>query len=314
MTGTCRYLAAAILGVASAALVQAGELYLADQQGQLWKLDTQTEQQEIVFAGWGSSIQAIALAGQTAFLTQGGRLWRVDLSSGETLGSFWANNQPTSLSRYGATLYISGPEYTSWVTSDDGDELDTYYLNDPINTLTMFGNTVYAGSLSTAIYSWRVGDGANASLFAICGGSVNAMTTNGTDLIAGSVEGTIYIFDAQNGTYKTTYPVDSDCVGVEYLDGSLFIVGSDGLVREMNLANGSIVRTINTGLMIESVAKGGQCLSDFDGNGTTNTLDFLSFLNAWAQGQRSADLDENDLLNSQDVLIYLNAYASDCDS
>jgi probable HAF family extracellular repeat protein len=54
------------------------------------------------------------------------------------------------------------------------------------------------------------------------------------------------------------------------------------------------------------------CLADFDGDGSIDTLDVLAFLNAWAAGDGSADINGDGTVNTQDVLAFLNLWNAGC--
>ena len=54
------------------------------------------------------------------------------------------------------------------------------------------------------------------------------------------------------------------------------------------------------------------CPADFNGDGTVNTLDVLSFLNAWSAQDPSADFNGDGTVNTLDVLAFLNAWSAGC--
>lgn len=54
------------------------------------------------------------------------------------------------------------------------------------------------------------------------------------------------------------------------------------------------------------------CPADFNGDGIVNTLDFLSFLNAFSAGDPSADFNGDGVVNTLDFLAFLNAYSEGC--
>lgn len=58
--------------------------------------------------------------------------------------------------------------------------------------------------------------------------------------------------------------------------------------------------------------QGDDCLADFNGDGSTNTLDVLAFLNAWAAGDSSADINSDGAVNTLDVLAFLNLWVAGC--
>lgn len=54
------------------------------------------------------------------------------------------------------------------------------------------------------------------------------------------------------------------------------------------------------------------CAADFNGDGDTNTLDVLAFLNAWNTNDAEADFNEDGEVNTLDVLAFLNAWNAGC--
>ena len=54
------------------------------------------------------------------------------------------------------------------------------------------------------------------------------------------------------------------------------------------------------------------CVADFNGDGSVNTIDVLSFLNAWAAGDSSADINGDGVVNTLDVLAFLNFWNAGC--
>ncbi len=57
---------------------------------------------------------------------------------------------------------------------------------------------------------------------------------------------------------------------------------------------------------------GGACPADFNDDGQVNTLDVLSFLNAWSAGDPAADFNGDGSINTLDVLSFLNAWSAGC--
>ncbi len=54
------------------------------------------------------------------------------------------------------------------------------------------------------------------------------------------------------------------------------------------------------------------CPPDLNNDGTTNTQDFLLFLNLWSSNDPQADWNNDGLINSQDFLAYLNDWVTGC--
>lgn len=307
-------LAAVAIVAGMSAAGSAEDLYIASNTGEIWHLDTDSGSLDNPVMVGGGTVEGMILQGRDVFAASSdGNIYRVDLDTGATEDSFAAWGNPLSLTRWGNTLYVTtdGGE-VNWLEADDGTLIDTYYLHDAQQASVLFGGSIFTGSWSTFVYKSPIG-GMNFEFFTVCGGSVNSMATDGVDLLIGSREGTIYVFDATLGTYKVTYPVQSDCVGLEYADGSLFIAGSDGMVRRMNLSSGAIERVYTTGLTITAMTGPDACAADFNGDGEVSTLDFLAFFNAWAAQEASADMDGNGVVNTQDVLVFLNAFTSGCE-
>jgi V8-like Glu-specific endopeptidase len=63
---------------------------------------------------------------------------------------------------------------------------------------------------------------------------------------------------------------------------------------------------------ISDLVCGDGCVGDFNGDGETNTLDVLDFLNAWNAGDDSGDFNGDGEFNTLDVLEFLNAWNAGC--
>lgn len=311
---TRQTIAALLCAGAIAATASAGDLYVAGNAGVIWHFDTATGALDHPIS-CGGTVEGMAVQGRHIFAAASSNtVYRLNLDSGAFDGTWPTNGAPLSLTRWGNTLYLTTQNGDmQWLNADDLSVIDTYYTHDPLQATVLFGNTIFTGSWSTAVYSAPIGD-LTFDFFTACGGSVNSMTTDGEDLIIGSREGTVYVYDAVTGIYKATWAVASDCVGISFDEGKLFIAGSDGKIHRMNASNGAIEHVYNTGLAITAMTHGESCAADFNGDGELSTLDFLSFLNAWNADQSSADMDGNGVLNTQDVLVFLNAYTAGCNA
>ena len=307
-------LAALALVVGTAAVASADDLYVAGDSGQIWRFDTDDGTLDNPVSGGDGTVNGLVLQGRDALAASSdGSVYRIDLDTGVIENSFEVQGNPLTLVRWGDTLYLTTDNGdVQWIEASDGTLIDTYYLHDSQRASVMFGGTIFIGSWSTFVYKSPAGL-MNFQFFTVCGGTVNSMATDGIDLLIGTREGTIYVFDATTGDYKVTYPVPSNCVGLEYTDGSLFVAGSDGRIHRMNLATGEIERVYDTGLTITAMARDDACAADFNGDGEVSTLDCLAFLNAWMAQDPSADMDDNGVINTQDVLVFLNAFTAGCE-
>ena len=68
----------------------------------------------------------------------------------------------------------------------------------------------------------------------------------------------------------------------------------------------------STAVAVYTEAACDDCPADFNGDGTVNTLDVLSFLNAWSAQQSEADFNGDGTVNTLDVLAFLNAWSAGC--
>lgn len=303
---------AVIAGAAGAAA--AGDLYVAGDAGIIWQFDTATGQLDNPVS-CGATVEGLALQGRDILAAStDSSIYRLDLDSGALEDVIPLAASPLSLVRWGNTLYVTTVNGDmQWIRADDGSLIDTYYLQDTLHATMLFGNRIFTGGHSTFVYDSPVGE-MDFEFFTACGGSVNSITTNGVDVVIGALQGTVYIYDATTGGYKGTWSVPSDCVGVAYVDDRLFIAGSDGKIHRMNLANGAIEHTFDTGLALTAMVAAEPCAADFNGDGEISTLDVLSFLNAWSAKDASADFDGNGVVNTQDVLVFLNAFTAGCNA
>lgn len=94
--------------------------------------------------------------------------------------------------------------------------------------------------------------------------------------------------------------------------------GETLFVQAEGIHHVTIVGTTDSGgvawddLVFEAVEPIDPCRPDLTGDGTIDTLDFLLYLGAWAQGNPLADWDRNGTINTLDFLAYLNAWVAGC--
>ena len=122
----------------------------------------------------------------------------------------------------------------------------------------------------------------------------------------GAHSGAAFVFDVATGT-QTAKLVPSDGAVEDHfghsiaIDGARVVAGSP----QSDIENGA-----NTGSAYLFDLAG--CTADFNGDGTVNTIDVLTFLNAWAAGDEAADFNEDGSVNTLDVLAFLNAWTAGC--
>lgn len=63
---------------------------------------------------------------------------------------------------------------------------------------------------------------------------------------------------------------------------------------------------------VEMPRLGDPCVADFNRDGSVNSLDVLSFLNAWVAGDGRADINGDGLIDTLDFLAFLNLWVAGC--
>ena len=89
---------------------------------------------------------------------------------------------------------------------------------------------------------------------------------------------------------------------------------TDNVVVRFSAVDGGSDTRVEAGIdafLLDDVDCGG-CVADFNGDGSVNTQDVLSFLNAWNAGDGSADINGDGSVNTQDVLAFLNLWNAGC--
>jgi Zn-dependent M28 family amino/carboxypeptidase len=66
------------------------------------------------------------------------------------------------------------------------------------------------------------------------------------------------------------------------------------------------------GWLVDAAGVMAFCAADFNGDGAVDTLDVLSFLNAWNAGDPKGDFNGDGVHNTLDVLAFLNAWSAGC--
>ncbi len=82
-------------------------------------------------------------------------------------------------------------------------------------------------------------------------------------------------------------------------------LGNDGATRDLNLGN-------YAGDQFAIIPIGGDpcAYADFNNDGSVNTQDFITYLNAWTTGDASADCNADTNINTQDFICFLNMWTT----
>ena len=96
--------------------------------------------------------------------------------------------------------------------------------------------------------------------------------------------------------------------GAERFEGP----GTAERAREYSINDGRDWRHDFSMMLMYGVNGQVPCPGDFNGDGNVNTLDVISFLNAWSTGDADGDFNGDGTNNTLDVLGFLNAWSSGC--
>jgi len=87
-------------------------------------------------------------------------------------------------------------------------------------------------------------------------------------------------------------------------DEVIYQVDSDTLEWELDDSGPTSIS-----MRIHAIPK---CPADFNGDGTVNTQDFITYLNAWANGDPLADWNDDGVIDTRDFIAYLSAWSAGC--
>ena len=82
-------------------------------------------------------------------------------------------------------------------------------------------------------------------------------------------------------------------------------VGMDGATRDINMASYA-----GDQFAIIPIATDPCLYADFNNDGSVNTQDFITFLNAWTTGDTTSDCNADGNVNTQDFICFLNIWTS----
>ena len=112
--------------------------------------------------------------------------------------------------------------------------------------------------------------------------------------------------DALDDGYATgKYPIALDPA----LDGTVFYM--QWIIDDAGAPGGQAKSAV---VRVTRFCGNGQCLcpADFNRDGTIDTQDVLTFLNAWSAGSLEADMNRDGVVNTIDVMSFLNSWSAGC--
>jgi hypothetical protein len=138
----------------------------------------------------------------------------------------------------------------------------------------------------------------------------NFAAVNDLDLEVVSPGGTVYKGNVFSGGVSITGGTKDDRNNVEQVHLNAPALGT-WTVR----VNGVAVNVGAQGyalVVTGEVLEPSDCVADFNGDGSVNSLDVLAYLNAWSAGDSSADINGDGTVDTLDFLEFLNLWNAGC--
>lgn len=320
----------AVLGLSILAVLGApalgGELLVGGDQGIVRVLDTQTGVASFLGTCSGP-INSMAIIGEDLFLgDQNGFVYAFDTQTNFVSGAFSVPVDASAMVSVGGELLIGDSDAnTAMVRVDpsDGSVIESMGgLGTDVQAIGVDAGGLFLGGHSSIAKRSHIG-ASQFQFFAACGSMINSMAFGPDTMYLGGIhffgelEGTVYLFDKFVGgvSYAGTYDVDSDVTAMVFMDGMLYIAGSDGIVHEMDPSDGSIVETFDTGSPIQAMIPrdgGASCPADYDISGGLDFFDISTFLDIFVQELPAGDTNGDGSFDFFDIDTFLDIYNSGC--
>jgi outer membrane protein assembly factor BamB len=314
--------AALCAGVQSA---DADSILFAGTQGIVRALDTDTG--EVSFRGvCAGPVSSMAVHADTLYLgDQNGAIYIYDLNANLVTGAFLIpDSDANAMAWLGDELVVANSVgRLDYVDPSSGDVNHSVPINNTdITTMGIDAGGLFVGGHSSLAMRAHIGQD-NFQFFAACASSVQSMAFNADTMFLsgiaffGAEAGTVYIFDKFEGgvNYSNTFPVNSDANATLAMGGLLYIGGTDGIIHEMDLDTGAILRTFNTGGDVQAmVPEVGivSCPADYDANGSLDFNDVSNFINLFNNQLIPGDTNGDGAFDFFDISRFLNIFRSGC--
>jgi outer membrane protein assembly factor BamB len=303
-----------------------GELLVGGDQGIVRVLDTETGVTSFLGTCSGP-INAMAIVGDELFLgDQNGFVYAFDTQTNFVTNAFSVPVDASAMVSVGGELLIGdsgGAGEVVRVDPADGSVLETMSgLGTDVQAIGVDAGGLFLGGHSSIAKRSHIGS-SHFLFFAACGSMINSMAFGPDTMFLGGIhffgelEGTVYLFDKFVGGvgYSGTYDVDSDVTAMVYMEGMLYIAGSDGIVHEMNPSDGSIVNSFDTGSPIQAMIPrdgGASCPADYDISGGLDFFDISTFLDIFTARLPAGDTNGDGAFDFFDIDTFLDIYDAGC--
>ena len=313
--------------LAAACLAQsasADTILFAGSQGVVHALDTDTG--IVSFRGVCSGpVNSMAVHDGTLYLGDtNGVFYTYDIATNLVNGAFAIDSDANAMAWLGEHLIVADSSgRLDYVNPTTGEvENSALITNTDITTIGLDAGGLFVGGHSTLAMRAHIGQD-TFQFFAACGSFVQSMAFDSDTMYLsgiaffGAEQGTVYLFDKFEGgvNYAGTYSIDSDVNATVALDGVLYLGGTDGIIHEMDPADGTITRTFDTGIEIQAmIPESGiiSCPADYDADGDLDFNDVSNFIDLFNNQLIPGDTTGDSRFDYFDISRFLTLYRAGC--
>lgn len=271
------------------------------------------------------SVQSMAVADGTLYLGGFfGDLYEFDLTTNQVVNTLQIPGQAHAMAWDGASLLIAnGPSTLISVDPADGAVTQTRHIpTSDISAVGIDAGGLFVGGQNSLALRSHLGS-SHFEFFAACGSQIRAMGFGpdtmylaGADF-SGSGTGTVYKFNKFVGgvNYSGTFDTPHVPTAVLAHAGRLYVGGQDGMVHEMDPADGTILRSFNLFVEVRGIAPTTgliSCPADYDISGSLNFFDVAQFMDLFAARLPAGDFNGDGLYDFFDVQSFLSVFNSGC--
>jgi YD repeat-containing protein len=251
-------------------------------------------------------------------------LWVFDLAAGQVVRSFQLPGEAHAMAWDGVHLLVANTDSTiAAIDPADGSVVETRQV--PTSDISAIGidagGLFVGGENSLALRSHLGGD--QFDFFAACGSMIQAMAFGpDTMYLAGTAffgndTGTVYKFDKFVGgvNYTDSFDVPNNPTAALEHAGLLYVGGTDGMVHEIDPADGTILRSFDLFIEVSGIAPTTgliSCPADYDVSGDLNFFDIAQFIDLLGAELPAGDANGDGAHDFFDVQAFLDLYNAGC--
>jgi outer membrane protein assembly factor BamB len=315
---------AAVLLAAAGSVCAADQLIVTGLSGIVQTIDL--DNGEVGHLGvCTGAVNSMAVADGTLYLGGFfGDLYEFDLATNQVVNTLQIPGEAHAMAWDGTSLLIAnGP--STLISVDPVDGAVTQTRNIPTSDISAVGidaGGLFVGGQNSLALRSHLGSN-NFQFFAACGSQIRAMGFGpdtmylaGADF-SGSGTGTVYKFDKFVGgvNYSGTFDTPHVPTAVLAHAGLLYVGGQDGMVHEMDPADGTILRSFDLFVEVRGIAPTTglvSCPADYDISGSLNFFDVAQFMDLFAARLPAGDANGDGLHDFFDVQSFLSVFNAGC--